>query len=113
MHIGRMIKLYNQVYLQSSRTYFVQMMKYHMMQNKKKNWKRILRDWKIKSVETHAVPRTYLALMKSLLENLFICGKQKFPTEYVDESRGFHPCIIHHTSDIGKEIGRVYERKLY
>ena len=37
MHIGRMIKLYNQVYLQSSRTYFVQMMKYHMMQNKKKN----------------------------------------------------------------------------
>ena len=37
MHIGRMIKLYNLVYLQSSRTYIVQMMKHHMMQNKKKN----------------------------------------------------------------------------
>ena len=48
MHIGRMIKLYNQVYLQSSKTYFVQMMKYHMMQNKKKIEREFLETGRLK-----------------------------------------------------------------
>ena len=48
MHIGRMIKLYNQVYLQSSRTYIVQMMKHHMMQNKKKIEREFLETGRLK-----------------------------------------------------------------